>query len=192
MPPPPEGPLVVDGIRIGDTREDVEARLGAHPQPVEYFELSNCTGWRTPGGSYFFGNHPEEATPKNALVDATKRNGFAYGDSSAHSLPLVGYTPAGKVDWICGSKLTLLGRELTGSALLLNKSRAEEDARPAYCMAGPFAWRYREGQVSVSSPGECPGGPWTVTLFAAAPFTEKLWRDKQAYDKAVEEMLRNK
>jgi hypothetical protein len=174
------GSQSVDGIRLGEARAQVESRLGGHGTPVDYFETGNSTGWKTERQKVFFGNHPEEAEKAGPPM----LQGLAYGNEKSYLLPLVGYNPEGRVEWVCGCVLSGNGREFKGQALS-SLGSGESCFRAGYCMAGPCGWRFMNCQLSVAGGGEGIGSPalphWTVLLLTPGPLTQRLQREQNEW-----------
>lgn len=158
------GTEAVDGLSVGMSRQEVEARFGEPRGTVSVYEDPNCTTFVYSDGEKFsVGEHPNLELSELTLV----REGVAY-DSR---FPCVGYDEAGLAVWICGELLTRGARDLSS----LRFESAGEGAhswdgepaipRPGYCMGGPSAFTCLGGGLEILLPGGGPSQDAARTLF---------------------------
>lgn len=165
----------LDGLWLGMSRDEVEARLGPPRARVAQVDDANFTAFvilheDADGRSMTVrasGNHPPgEGTGESLLRDAG-RLGHAYGPESG--MPYVGYDALGRVVWIYGTSLVVGGRSYALADLAPGRGDGPlgpGEPRPDHCMAGPCpcAVEYQGGSVEVLLARHTMAGPQAVRL----------------------------
>lgn len=149
--PIPLSDFQIEGIGVGMTRSEVEAKLGKHDREVFVTQSGNDITFYTKDGQVLFslGNHP--------LSEMKSHNPQRSGVYYEHRAVSVGYE-SGKVAWVYGPELTRVGVAFGNELERLPGSTSYDQylldgiptvARQGYCMDGPWAFLALNGRLEV-------------------------------------------